>query len=210
MTDAVRSGKRRRRRRSAWTSASSKPCSRSPRRGRSPPPPTASTPCSRTSPSQVRQLEAELGVQLLVRGRRGAVPTEFGVRVLDRARRDPQRARARCARTCRCSRASRPGTRRSGVVGTVEPLARARARRRAARASRRASSLRLNEGASERLAVEVADRELAQRGRHRAGRATRGSSSSTCATKRSSGSCPPALELARRSRCRSRRSPSIR
>src|SRR6476660_9740709 len=33
----------------------------------------------------VRQLEAELGVQLLVRGRRGTVPTEFGVRVLDRA-----------------------------------------------------------------------------------------------------------------------------
>ena len=34
----------------------------------------------------VRQLEAELGVQLLVRGRRGTAPTEFGVRVLDRAR----------------------------------------------------------------------------------------------------------------------------
>src|SRR6202795_2300164 len=34
----------------------------------------------------VRQLEAQLGVQLLVRGRRGTVPTEFGVRVIDRAR----------------------------------------------------------------------------------------------------------------------------
>src|SRR5271156_5190049 len=34
----------------------------------------------------VRQLEAELGVQLLVRGRRGTVPTEFGVRVIERAR----------------------------------------------------------------------------------------------------------------------------
>ena len=34
----------------------------------------------------VRQLEAELGVQLLVRSRRGTVPTEFGVRVIDRAR----------------------------------------------------------------------------------------------------------------------------
>ena len=34
----------------------------------------------------IRQLEAELGVQLLVRGRRGTAPTEFGVRVLDRAR----------------------------------------------------------------------------------------------------------------------------
>src|SRR6516225_890562 len=36
---------------------------------------------------QVRQLEAELGVQLLTRGRRGAVPTECGERVLERARR---------------------------------------------------------------------------------------------------------------------------
>src|SRR3954464_1644262 len=34
----------------------------------------------------IRQLEHELGVQLLVRGRRGTTPTEFGVRVLDRAR----------------------------------------------------------------------------------------------------------------------------
>src|SRR5882672_11251636 len=34
----------------------------------------------------VRQLEADLGVQLLVRSRRGTVPTEFGVRVIDRAR----------------------------------------------------------------------------------------------------------------------------
>ena len=34
----------------------------------------------------VHQLEAELGVQLLVRSRRGTVPTEFGVRVIDRAR----------------------------------------------------------------------------------------------------------------------------
>ena len=36
---------------------------------------------------QVRQLEAELGVPLLVRSRRGAEPTEFGTLVLERARR---------------------------------------------------------------------------------------------------------------------------
>ena len=36
---------------------------------------------------QVRQLESELGVPLLVRSRRGAEPTEFGLLVLDRARR---------------------------------------------------------------------------------------------------------------------------
>src|SRR4249919_253183 len=34
----------------------------------------------------IRQLEADLGVQLLVRDRRGAIPTEFGVKVLERAR----------------------------------------------------------------------------------------------------------------------------
>src|SRR6478672_7711832 len=36
---------------------------------------------------QVRQLESELGVPLLVRSRRGAEPTEFGLVVLERARR---------------------------------------------------------------------------------------------------------------------------
>ena len=36
---------------------------------------------------QVRQLEDELGAQLLVRSRRGALPTECGEAVLDRARR---------------------------------------------------------------------------------------------------------------------------
>ena len=46
----------------------------------------------------VRQLEAELGVQLLVRGRRGTVPTEFGVRVIERARADPQRDRSAAQR----------------------------------------------------------------------------------------------------------------
>src|ERR1051325_9840606 len=36
---------------------------------------------------QIRQLERELGVPVLVRGRRGAAPTEFGRVVLERARR---------------------------------------------------------------------------------------------------------------------------
>src|SRR3954452_10201367 len=36
---------------------------------------------------QIRQLERELGAPVLVRGRRGASPTEFGRVVLDRARR---------------------------------------------------------------------------------------------------------------------------
>ena len=42
---------------------------------------------------QVRQLEAELGVPLLVRGRQGAVPTEFGMRRA--GARPPGAARAR-------------------------------------------------------------------------------------------------------------------
>ena len=37
--------------------------------------------------AQIRQLETELGVELLARGRHGAVPTESGRVVLDRARR---------------------------------------------------------------------------------------------------------------------------
>src|SRR3954468_3093846 len=36
---------------------------------------------------QVRQLESELGVPLLVRSRRGAQPTEFGLVVLERGQR---------------------------------------------------------------------------------------------------------------------------
>src|SRR5258708_11720118 len=39
---------------------------------------------------QVRQLEEELGADLLVRGRRGAMPTECGAAVLERARPVPR------------------------------------------------------------------------------------------------------------------------
>ena len=61
----------------------------------------------------VRQLEAELGVQLLVRDRRGAVPTEFGVRVLERARAIRSELDALRPRPVDAARARRPGTRRS-------------------------------------------------------------------------------------------------
>ena len=61
----------------------------------------------------VRQLEAELGVQLLVRE-----PAGRGAHRVRRAGArpgpgDPQRARGARARTSRCCRGSRPGTRRS-------------------------------------------------------------------------------------------------
>lgn len=107
----------------------------------------------------VQQLEAELGVQLLVRGRRGAVPTEFGERVLDRARAVRSELGA-LRKDLSMLQGLETGHATLGVVGTVSrslvPALVEEMRRVAP-----ALSLRLTEGASERLAVEVADRELA-------------------------------------------------
>jgi DNA-binding transcriptional LysR family regulator len=107
----------------------------------------------------VRQLEADLGVQLIVRDRRGAVPTEFGVRVLERAR--AIRSELDALRTdLAMLQGLQTGHATLGVVGTVStwlvpPLVAELAR------VAPGVSLRLTEGASERLAVEVAERELA-------------------------------------------------
>ncbi len=87
MGDAIRGQARR------WSCAISTRCSPSPRKGRSRPPPTRSHTVQSNVSDQVRQLEAELGVPLLVRSRQGAEPTEFGVLVLERARRVRARAR---------------------------------------------------------------------------------------------------------------------
>jgi LysR family nitrogen assimilation transcriptional regulator len=107
----------------------------------------------------VAQLEAELGVQLLVRGRRGAIPTEFGVRVLDRARAIRSELEA-LGKDLSMLQGLETGHATLGVVGTVSrslvPALVVEMRRVAP-----ALSLRLTEGASERLAVEVAERELA-------------------------------------------------
>jgi DNA-binding transcriptional LysR family regulator len=107
----------------------------------------------------VRQLEADLGVRLLVRDRRGAVPTEFGVRVLERAR--AIRSEMDALRSdISMLQGLDTGHATLGVVGTVSrwlvpPLV--------AELGRIAPgvTLRLTEGASERLAGEVAERELA-------------------------------------------------
>jgi hypothetical protein len=64
----------------------------------------------------IRQLEADLGVQLIVRDRRGRAPTEFGVRRCWSGAGDPQRAR-RCIATSPCCKGSRPATRRSASSG---------------------------------------------------------------------------------------------
>ncbi len=109
---------------------------------------------------QVRQLEAELGVKLLERSRRGAVPTEFGVVVLDRARRVQRELEAMRADLA-LLQGLESGYARLGVVGTasrwlVPPLV-ADLRERAP-----GVRLRVNEGASERLFIEVIEGELAQ------------------------------------------------
>jgi LysR family transcriptional regulator, nitrogen assimilation regulatory protein len=107
----------------------------------------------------VHQLEAELGVQLLVRSRRGTVPTEFGVRVLDRARAIRSELEA-LHKDLSMLQGLETGHATLGVVGTVSRSlvpARVVEMRRVAPAL----SLRLTEGASERLAVEVAERQLA-------------------------------------------------
>jgi DNA-binding transcriptional LysR family regulator len=107
----------------------------------------------------VHQLEAELGVQLLVRSRRGTVPTEFGVRVLDRARAIRSELEA-LRKDLSMLQGLETGHATLGVVGTVSrslvPALVVEMRRIAP-----ALSLRLTEGASERLAVEVAERQLA-------------------------------------------------
>jgi len=107
----------------------------------------------------IRSLEHELGVQLLVRSRTGAVPTEFGQRVLERAR--AIRSELDALRTDLAMLAGlETGQASLGVVGTVSrwvvpPLV-AQMRELAP-----GVSLRITEGASERIAAEVAGRQLA-------------------------------------------------
>jgi DNA-binding transcriptional LysR family regulator len=109
---------------------------------------------------QVRQLEAELGVPLIVRNRRGAVPTEFGVRVLERARHIRNELQA-LHQDVSMLQALQTGHAAVGVVGTISrwlvPQVVEEMRRSAP-----GVSLRITEGASERIAAEVGDRTLAQ------------------------------------------------
>src|SRR5690349_3157785 len=109
---------------------------------------------------QVRQLEAELGVPLIVRSRRGAVPTEFGVKVLERARHIRREIEA-LRQDLSMLQGLQTGHATVGIVGTVSrwlvPAVVAEMR-----GSAPGVSLRVTEGASERIAVEVAERALAQ------------------------------------------------
>lgn len=109
---------------------------------------------------QVRQLERDLGVPLLVRGRRGAEPTEFGVVVLERARR-VQRELESMRADLSMIQGLEAGSSHLGVVGTASrwlvPALAIDLRQRAP-----GVLLRINEAASERLTAEVLAGELPQ------------------------------------------------
>jgi DNA-binding transcriptional LysR family regulator len=109
---------------------------------------------------QVRQLEAELGVTLLARGRSGATPTESGKVVLAHARRI-RREIELMREGVAALQGLLVGSASFGIVGTASrwlvPALVSDLRRRAP-----GIELRVNEGASERLLAEVLDHELAQ------------------------------------------------
>lgn len=109
---------------------------------------------------QVRHLEAELGVKLLVRGRRGAAPTESGEVVLERARRIRREIEAMRADLAMLQ-GLEVGDASFGIVGTasrwVVPRLVAELRERAP-----GIRLRVSEAASERLMSDVLAGELAQ------------------------------------------------
>src|SRR5690242_12681242 len=107
---------------------------------------------------QVRQLEEELGVDLLVRGRKGARPTECGEVVLERARRI-RRELVGMREEVSMLQGLEAGSASFGVVGTASRwLVPALVADMRARAS--GVSLRVVEGASERLIAEVIAQEL--------------------------------------------------
>ena len=143
---------------------------------------------------QVRQLEAELGAELLVRGR-GARRPPSAARSCSTEPAGSGGSSRRCGPTCRCCRASsrarqlRHRRDREPVAGPalVADL----------RTRRPGVQLRVIEGASERLASEVLAGELAQAVVTEPVTSPR-SSSSTSSTRRSSGSRPPAPDLGTR------------
>ena len=109
---------------------------------------------------QIRQLEAELGVTLLARGRSGATPTESGQVVLNHARRI-RREMQLLHEDVAALQGLQVGNASFGIVGTASrwlvPALVADLRKRAP-----GIELRVNEGASERLLAEVLAQELAQ------------------------------------------------
>jgi LysR family hydrogen peroxide-inducible transcriptional activator len=109
---------------------------------------------------QIRQLETEIGVPLLVRSRRGAALTEAGRAVVTRARRI-QRERDGILADVAALEGLQIGEVAFGIVGTASrwlvPELVGSLRRRAP-----GVRLRINEGTSERLVAEVLSGQLAQ------------------------------------------------
>lgn len=109
---------------------------------------------------QIRQLETEIGVPLLVRSRRGASLTEAGRAVVTRARRI-QRERDGILADVAALEGLQVGEVAFGIVGTASrwlvPELVGSLRRRAP-----GVRLRINEGTSERLVAEVLADQLAQ------------------------------------------------
>lgn len=109
---------------------------------------------------QIRQLETEIGVPLLVRSRRGASLTEAGRAVVTRARRI-QRERDGILADVSALEGLQVGEVAFGIVGTASrwlvPELVGSLRRRAP-----GVRLRINEGTSERLVAEVLSGQLAQ------------------------------------------------
>ncbi len=108
----------------------------------------------------IRQLEQELGVELLIRGRRGAVPTEFGTVVIERAKRMRRELEALHVDLAMLQGLQR-GTAAFGIVGTAsrwlipELLSELKLTAPGVR-------VRVTEAASERLVSDVVANELAQ------------------------------------------------
>jgi len=109
---------------------------------------------------QIRQLEGELGVTLLSRGRGGAIPTESGRAVLKRARR-VRRELELLREDLAALLGLQVGEASLGIVGTASrwlvPRLVADLRGRAP-----GVHLRVNEGASERMMADVLAQDLAQ------------------------------------------------
>ncbi len=108
----------------------------------------------------IRQLEQELGVELLVRGRRGAVPTEFGMVVVERARRMRREMEALHVDVAMLQGLHR-GTAAVGIVGTASRWLMP-ALLHDLRSTAPGVRIRVTEGASERLVADVVSNELAQ------------------------------------------------
>jgi molybdenum-dependent DNA-binding transcriptional regulator ModE len=150
---------------------------------------------------QVRQLEAELGVPLLVRSRKGAEPTEFGVLVLDRARRVNRELEAMRADLALLQGLD-AGYARLGVVGTMSvgwsrwsPTATARRECACANEVRRSGS----PSSSGELARPSSPSRST----------TADSSSSTCSRRSSSASSAARCQLRARCRWRVRQVPLV-